>query len=68
MRRFVSVSLALAAGLALLPGCSDSKPSAASVPANPVAIPKDGPTAGGAGAGGGATKAPSQAANKTPVQ
>jgi hypothetical protein len=68
MRRLVSASLALAAGLVLLPGCSDSKPTGASVPANPVAIPKDGPTSGGAGAGGGGAKAPSQGANKTPVQ
>jgi hypothetical protein len=68
MRRFVSVSLTLVVGLALLPGCSNSaKPGPAAVPANPVAIPKSGPTAGGVG--GGAAKAPAtQGANKTPVQ
>jgi hypothetical protein len=44
MRKIVSLSLALAAGLALLPaGCSDSKPAAAVLPANPVARPKEGP-------------------------
>jgi len=68
MRRFVSVSLTLAVGLALLPGCSDSaKPGQASVPANPVAIPKSGPSAGSAG-GAKAPPAATQGANKTPVQ
>jgi len=51
MRHPLSLALALAAGLALLAsGCSNSKPGPASVPGNPVPIPKDGPSedAGGA--------------------
>ena len=69
MRRIVSLSLALGAGLALLPGCSDSaKPGSAAVPANPVAIPKNGPSAGGAGVGGAKAPPATQGVNKTPVQ
>jgi hypothetical protein len=50
MRHPLSLSLALAAGLALLAsGCSNSKPGPASVPANPVPIPKDGPSEDGGG-------------------
>lgn len=66
MRRVVSLSFALAAGLALLSGCSNSKPATTAMPSNPVAIPKDGPAKGDAGAGG--AKAPNQGANTTPVQ